>query len=244
MEKIKSIKQSHLQNDEHYSFNSEVLKLIEAADPKKLDIKDEYPEYKAAFDDEDRSSKIISKSADTAQLAQDDSLRDSVLVGLGMQVRGNVNHYDSAISKAAYRLEVLIDGYGSVRTQSYDKETASITNLLQDLRSAKYAADVEKLALAGWITQLENANNTFVANSNARYGEQTDKDSLTRLRTARLATDEAYKVIVERINAGVVYLKTDKYDPFVQALNTRIDHYKTLVAQRQGRNEAKKKEEN
>lgn len=242
METIKRINQVNLQNDEHYAYNDEVITLIEATGAEALDIVVEYPAYRAAFDDEDRSSKIIPKSADTAQLEEDDKARDHVLVGLSEQVRGTLKHYNAAVAKAAYRLNVLIDGYGDIKRQSYDKETASITNLLQDLRSDKYTGDVELLAITGWIDQLETANNTFVEHSTERYSEQAEKDALTRLRTARLATDAAYKAVVERINAAVVYLKTDKFDPFVLQINARIDHYNTQVAQRRGRIAAKKDE--
>ena len=55
------------------------------------------------------------------------------------------------------------------------------------------------------------------------------------MKAARIATDQSYKAIVDRINALITIDGDAKYAAFVTSLNNRIDQYNSSIAQRKGR---------
>ncbi len=240
---INSLNLPNLQNGEHFEFMDNVKQLILQCTPEVLDVVNEYSVFKEAMDDEDKSFNIIRKSADTRRIKQLDRSRDTILSGLQAQVKVYRYHYSEDFVKAAYRIEVLIGAYGYMQDMSYDQETANITNLLQDLFDDKYGKDVSLLGLGEWVRQLEAANNAFVEVMSRRNTEQAERNSFTRLRTARLTTDVAYQAIRNKINAGIIFNGKDKYESFVLLLNTYIARFKFTIAQRKGRAEAKKSEQ-
>ncbi len=241
--KIKNITLKNLQNAEHFELMSEVRSSIKACDPTKLDVASEYPVFEIAFDDEDKSFKIVSKSALTRSIEEEDRNRDALVKGMFAHVKSLSTHYDKKTVDAAYRIAVLCDSYGNLARESYDRETAGINNLLQDLAGEKYAEDVNIINLKEWTARLEKANKAFEAVMNQRYSEQSKKDELTRLRAARLATDDAYRAIRNKINAGIVFNGEEKYKAFVMELNARIDRFNDTLATRKGRADAKKSEQ-
>ncbi len=240
---IKNIRLSALQNAEHFELMSEVINCIKAFDPTKLDIATECPVFEKAFEDEDKSFKIVSKSALTRSIEEEDRNRDALVNGMFDHIKSLSTHYDKKTVDAAYRIAVLCDSYGNLARESYDRETAGINNLLQDLAGEKYAEDVNIINLKEWTARVEKANRSFEAVMNQRYSEQSKKDELTRLRVARLATDDAYRAIRNKINAGIVFNGEEKYKAFVMEVNARIDRFNDTLATRKGRADAKKNEE-
>ncbi|MDR2906441.1 MAG: hypothetical protein LBU91_00415, partial [Bacteroidales bacterium] len=74
--KINSAKYTNLTNAEHFQFMTDLNGLIIAKTPEAIDIATEYPEFKAALADEDRSFKIVPKSALTKSIEAADEERD------------------------------------------------------------------------------------------------------------------------------------------------------------------------
>jgi hypothetical protein len=213
----------------------EVNKLFQSHNPITLDVEKQYPVFFTCFTDEDHSFKIIPKSPLTKQLEDADMYRDSIYSSFKSQVRISLKHYDVSIKESAHRLFVYIDGYGSVTRHGRDQETAELYNIIEDLND-KYRSDIDNLHLTDWVREIESANQTYEALNENRSQESTEASALTRLRQARKHTDESYRVIVERINAGIIFNGLAKYEAFVYAINERINHYNTLIAQRKGRN--------
>lgn len=227
-----------LQNAEHFGFMHEVHGQVMEVLPAAIDVEKEFATFDAALADEDNSFKIVTKSALTQKLELFDGDRDGIFTGMRGRVKSSLNHYDPETREAAYRLMVLIDGYGSLASESYDRETAGIYNLIKDQRSDKYSDDVDKLNIKDWVDKLEEANNAFEGVMRERYTEQLEKDSATRLRDARLNTDMAYAALRNKVNAGIIFNGPEKYEAFVRELNVRIARFKTTVAQRRGRSAA------
>jgi hypothetical protein len=232
--KIKSIDLTRLQNAEHFQFCIEMNELIVKYTPTAIDIQTLYPAFEQAMADEDQSFKIVQKSALSKDIEQADKKRDTTFAGLRAQVKAQVKHFDADTAAAAYRLQVLFDAYGDVARKSLDQETADITNLVQDL-NGKYKTEVETIGFVRWVEQLDTENKSFDTLMKQRFDEYADKSAITRLRTARGAADDAYRAIVARVNAGIVFNGEEKYRPFVLDLNVRIDRYNNTLAQRKGK---------
>ncbi len=240
---IENIKLSALQNAEHYEFMSNANSLIKTFTAEILDVTTEYPVFAIALEDEDKSFKIVQKSALTKNVEKADKERDLIFSGMYSHIKTMIKHYDSTMAAAAYRVQVLFDSYGNLLEESYDRESAGIVNLLQDLNSEKYKKDVEILSLNGWISKLNETNNTFRNIMKERSIEQSEKDDFTRLRIARLATDDAYRIIRNKINAGIIFNGEKKYKTFVLQLNVYITRFNDTIAQRRGVAKAKKEEQ-
>jgi hypothetical protein len=241
--KIKSIKVTNLQNKEHFQFMFEVNDVIKMHTPESVDIKELHTVFEQQLLLESEAFKVIPKNALTKQVTEADIRRDLAFSGLRTQIKSLQTHFNSEVKESAYRLWVLINGYGNLTFKSYDKKTAGIYNLLQDLTSNKYKGDVEKTGLISWIPELDDANQAFEALIQKRDEDQSEKSAVIKMRDARLQINEAYNQIVNRINAGIEYNGPSKYEAFVLDLNTRIDRYNLNLAQRHGRIAAKKKKD-
>ena len=135
---------------------------------------------------------------------------------------------------------ITYNAFGNIRTKSYVAQKTDVINLLQEL-NGKHKTDIDLLGLQGWVLRIEDANNAFMAVFDARQDEQAQKDALASLCKCRTETDEAYRAIVDRVNAAIVFNGAEKYRDLVIDLNVSIDYYNNIMAQRRGRAAAKKK---
>jgi hypothetical protein len=242
---IDSVQSSHLQNAEHFGLMNEVDELVQLYTPVALDIDKEYQEFKQSFITEDLSFKIVRKSAVTKDIREADTNRISVFSGFIAQVKGQKNHFDKAVSSAAYRVTVLTDTYGNLARETLDKKTADIINLIQELKG-RYGYDIQLLGLTDWVNELEIRNQEFSSLMTQRFNEESEKSTYTSFRTSRNDTDVKYRAMIKRINAGIIVNGPEKYESFVNDINVRIERYNNAIAQRKGRAKANKavKDEN
>jgi hypothetical protein len=110
-------------------------------------------------------------------------------------------------------------------------ETAGIQNLLQELKSEKYAADAKLVGIDTWAAELEVANNAFDAVNQERYDESAERSVLV-LREVRQKIDTAYREMVARIEALFLLEETPESKDFITRLNVVIDRYKSLISHR------------
>jgi ElaB/YqjD/DUF883 family membrane-anchored ribosome-binding protein len=103
----------------------------------------------------------------------------------------------------------------------------------------KYAKDAATAGLTGWMDELEKANNAFGNLSMDRYDESAAQTALA-MKEIRSQVDDAYRKIVERINAAIIMEGEDDFSEFVTTLNAVIKKYSDILAQKQGRAAAKK----
>jgi hypothetical protein len=237
---IKSISTHNQRNDEHLGFMTAIRTTLAKYSPTSIDLTNVLvAQFGDKVNNEDVSYKIVAKSSLTEEISKLDSASDSILVGFTTQIRAFMTHYDPAFQAAANRIMIVYNAFGDIRNKSYVAQTTDVVNFLQELKG-KLNSDVVLLGLQGWVTRIEQANNEFMTVFNARQNEQASKNALTRLRTCRKETDEAYRAIVNRVNAGIAFNGETKYKTFVLDINTTIDYYNNLMAQRRGRAAAKK----
>lgn len=207
---------------------------MEKYTPETLNIEAAWAVYLNAYNKEAGALDVIRKSTVTEAIAEADQRRDDLNSGLAHTVKGATSHFDAAKKKAAERLQVALDHYGNINRKSYDEETAAINSLIDDLNK-QYAADIATLGLEKWITELQSANNAFVALMQERYSEEAVKPQYN-MKTARQETDNAYRTITEHIDALIIVNGEEAYAGFVNELNQRVEKYNTTLAQREGRN--------
>jgi hypothetical protein len=175
------------------------------------------------------------KSEHTQRIAEADAVCDGVFRGMADTVKGALNHFSPAIRGAATRLEIVFDTYGNVAKMTHDDETAMIANLNKDLLE-KYAADVEALALTGWIAELDRLNSAFKALMMERYDESAGRSSLV-LREVRGEIDDSYRALTRRIDALQEVSGSEPDAPwaaFIAELNAVIERANNNIAVREG----------
>lgn len=236
--KIAKINANNLRNDGHFQFYTEFRTLVERCGADKLKIASQYESFVTQYNDEDVVLKRINKSAYTAEIHEADKYRDEIWRGMADANKSAMNHYSQEVRLAAGRLKIVFDTYGNVARKPLDEETSAIYNILQDLRG-KYADDAATVGINGWMDELENANGNLSRLMLGRYDETAGKTDLV-MRHVRQKVDDAYHIIIERLNAAIIIEGGENYSEFVSTLNAVVKRYDDLIAQRKGKITSKK----
>ena len=237
--KCKRFKNEDLRNEEWFQFNTEVKSLVEQYTPQTLEIENLFATFLSLYANADEALEIIRKSATTEQITEADAARDTVFRGFADAVKSANKHFDAVKRAAAKRLQIVFDTYGNLARKSYDEETALIYNFLQEMKG-KYSNDIATLGLNDWVVQLETDNQTFETLMKTRDNETSTKTAL-RMKNVRTEADRCYRDILDRLDALMLVKGLLPYEPFVRDLNVRVERYSNTVAQRKGRNAAKRK---
>lgn len=131
------------------------------------------------------------------------------------------------MAQAAKVLAQHIKDYKINTADQLDKETGLLVNFITDLEN-KYSAQVAKLGLTAFVTNMKEANERIRTLTLQRTNEKMGV-SVGALKTARTASDNAYRALVKMVNAlALVYGEKD-YTAFIDYVNTEITHYKREV---------------
>ena len=171
--------------------------------------------------------KISQKSLLTDEIAKADSDRDALYAGYKKAVEGFLAMPIADMAQAAKILSQHIKDYKINTADQLDKETGLLVNFISDLED-KYAAQVAKLGLTAFVTNLKEANERVRTLTLQRTNE---KISITvgALKTARTASDDAYRALVKMVNALALVFGEKDYTAFIDYVNTEITHYKREV---------------
>ena len=238
MTDIKTIDLPKLNNGAHYEFMkvvndrfaSETALSANAAAKKAIEA------LAAALKEEDRCLAISRKSLMTEDIREADSTRDDIYRSLRQALSGFAQAPVLDVARAAKTLALCMNSYAIKPSMQLDRETGLLHNFIADLET-KYAAEVTKLGLTLYVAPLKEANakvEQFIV------GRTTAQSAIIagELRTARLATDAAYRHLVKFVNALAMVSDTSDYDALNLFLNAHIDRYKQEALPK-----AKKKDE-
>ena len=130
-----------------------------------------------------------------------DTERDKHYKALRKAIKFFLNHPDAELVKAAQRLERLLKDYNIDPKMQLDRETGLLLNLISDLET-KSAADVTALALTPVVQAMKQAQH---------------------------ASDEAYRTLIQKVNALAVVEGEADYADFISKMNEQVKHYKQEV---------------
>ena len=232
--KTNKIALASLHNEEHFQFQTEFKDSVTKAGAETLQISDAFAIFLLIYAQELEALQVIRKSSTTEQLANADTDRDVIFRGLVDAIKSALNHFDAEKRAAAARLIIVFEQYGNIARKSYDDETAAITKLVGESRNS-YAADVEILGITDWFSELDARNQAFDGLMKNRYSEDAEKTGL-RMKQVRKEVDAAYRTIANRLDALMLINGTNGFETFVNELNSRVDKYNNILAQRKGRN--------
>ena len=227
MKEIYDINIQRMNNGAHFTFVSNILARAEADTAVKGKAADQVNNLKAAVSAEDEALKISQKSLLTDEIAKADSDRDALYAGYKKAVEGFLAMPIADMAQAAKVLAQHIKDYKINTAGQLDKETGLLVNFVSDLED-KYAAQVAKLGLTAFVTNLKEANERVRTLTLQRTNEKIGI-TVGALKAARTASDDAYRALVKMVNAlALVYGEKD-YTAFIDYANTEITHYKREV---------------
>lgn len=227
MKEIYDINIQRMNNGAHFTFVSNILARAEADTAVKGKASELVSNFKAAVAAEDEALKISQKSLLTDEIAKADSDRDALYAGYKKAVEGFLAMPIADMAQAAKILSQHIKDYKINTADQLDKETGLLVNFISDLED-KYAAQVAKLGLTAFVTNLKEANERVRTLTLQRTNEKIGI-TIGALKTARTASDDAYRALVKMVNALVLVFGEKDYTAFIDYVNTEVTHYKREV---------------
>ena len=227
MKEIYDINIQRMNNGAHFTFVSNILARAEADTAVKGKASELVSNFKAAVAAEDEALKISQKSLLTDDITKADSDRDALYAGYKKAVEAFLAMPIADMAQAAKVLSQHIKDYKINTADQLDKETGLLVNFISDLED-KYAAQVAKLGLTAFVTNLKEANERVRTLTLQRTNEKIGI-TVGALKTARTASDDAYRALVKMVNALALVFGEKDYTAFIDYVNTEVAHYKREV---------------
>ena len=227
MKEIYDINIQRMNNGAHFTFVSNILARAEADTAVKGKAADQVNNLKAAVSAEDEALKISQKSLLTDEIAKADNDRDALYAGYKKAVEAFLAMPIADMAQAAKVLAQHIKDYKINTADQLDKETGLLVNFITDLED-KYAAQVAKLGLTAFVTNLKEANERVRTLTLQRTNEKMGV-TVGALKAARTASDTAYRALVKMVNALALVLGEKDYTAFIDYVDTEVTHYKREV---------------
>ena len=227
MKEIYDINIQRMNNGAHFTFVSNILARAEADTTVNGKAAELVSNFKTAVSAEDEALKISQKSLLTDDIAKADIDRDTLYAGYKKAVEAFLAMPIADMAQAAKVLAQHIKDYKINTAGQLDKETGLLVNFITDLED-KYSAQVAKLGLTAFVTNLKEANERVRMLTLQRTNEKMGV-TVGALKAARTSSDDAYRALVKMVNAlALVYGEKD-YTAFIDYANTEITHYKREV---------------
>ena len=227
MKEIYDIDIQRMNNGAHFTFVSNILARAEADTAVKGKASELVSNFKFAVAAEDEALKISQKSLLTDDIAKADIDRDALYAGYKKAVEAFLAMPIADMAQAAKVLAQHIKDYKINTAGQLDKETGLLVNFITDLED-KYSAQVAKLGLTAFVTNLKEANERVRMLTLQRTNEKMGV-TVGALKAARTSSDDAYRALVKMVNAlALVYGEKD-YTAFIDYVNTEVTHYKREV---------------
>lgn len=227
MKEIYDINIQRMNNGAHFTFVSNILARAEADTAVKGKASELVSNFKTAVKAEDEALKISQKSLLTDDIAKADNERDALYAGYKKAVEAFLAMPIADMAQAAKILAQHIKDYKINTADQLDKETGLLVNFITDLED-KYSAQVAKLGLTAFVTNLKEANERVRMLTLQRTNEKMGV-TVGALKAARTSSDDAYRALVKMVNALALVFGEKDYTAFIDYVNTEVTHYKREV---------------
>ena len=224
---------TRLRNNDYFQFMADVKGLVTQATPVALNVEEEAVEFDNSFTELDEAINVDQGSVFTEKIQDADLRRDYTWTALNGRVKATLYSPIPDEVEAAKHLERVFNLYGGIRYLSLKEQTAAATNLNNDLKKPKMAAHCNTIGITPWVTAHEAENNAVNDLQNQRDSEKANRNA-AKVKEVRLAFDEVYNKLVNRINAIVTMrMATAVTENFILEVNQKIKNLETQLAARQ-----------
>ena len=227
MKHIEPISLEHMSNGSHFLFITDAVGLATADAKVKTKVTTELTALQTALKAEDDALALSKANLLSGEIKTLDTERDKHYKALRKAIKFFLSHPDAEQVKAAQRLERLLKDYNIDPKMQLDRETGLLLNLIGDLET-KSAADVTALALTPVVQAMKQANDKLREVTRARANDRAVQ-IVGQLKQAQHASDEAYRTLVQKVNALAVVEGEADYADFISKMNEQVKHYKQEV---------------
>ena len=227
MKQIEAIKLKDMKSGSHFLFITDTVGLATADAKVKTKVTAELTALQTALKAEDDALALSKANLLSGEIKTLDTERDKHYKALRKAIKFFLNHPDAEQVKAAQRLERLLKDYNIDPKMQLDRETGLLLNLIGDLET-KSAADVTALALTPVVQAMKQANDKLREVTRARANDRAVQ-IVGQLKQAQHASDEAYRTLVQKVNALAVVEGEADYADFISKMNEQVKHYKQEV---------------
>ena len=227
MKQINSISLERMSNGSHFLFITDTVGLATADAKVKAKVTAELTALQTALKAEDDALALSKANLLSKEIEAVDAERDKHYKALRKAITFFLNHPDAEQVKAAARLEQLLKDYNINPAMQLDRETGLLLNLIGDLET-KSAADVTALSLTPVVQAMKQANDKLREVTRARANDRAVQ-IVGQLKQAQHASDEAYRTLVQKVNALAVVEGEADYADFISKMNEQVKHYKHEV---------------
>ena len=223
MKEINGIDLAHMKSGAHFLFITDTVGLATADAKVKTKVTAELTALQTALKAEDDALALSKANLLSKEIKAIDAERDKHYKALRKAITFFLNHPDAELVKAAARLEQLLKDYNINPAMQLDRETGLLLNLISDLET-KSAADVTALALTPVVQAMKQANDKLREVTRARANDRAVQ-IVGQLKQAQHASDEAYRTLVQKVNALAVVEGEADYADFISKMNEQVKHY-------------------
>ena len=227
MKHIEPISLEHMSNGSHFLFITDTVGLATADAKVKTKVTAELTALQTALKAEDDALALSKANLLSKEIKAIDAERDKHYKALRKAIKFFLSHPDAELVKAAQRLEQLLKDYNIDPKMQLDRETGLLLNLISDLET-KSAADVTALALTPVVQAMKQANDKLREVTRARANDRAVQ-IVGQLKQAQHASDEAYRTLIQKVNALAVVEGEADYADFISKMNEQVKHYKQEV---------------
>lgn len=142
----------------------------------------------------------------------------------------------AAMATAASVAAAVIDKYGNPTYLSQLQGSAVIHNLLQDLRTALAAGDLEGLGIEVWLDDLEAKERAYLEADNKRTAGVAARRA-GEVQQARRAADAAYRNLAEGVDFLALLYGDALFAGFIPQLNVMVAEEREVLKGRATRRE-------
>ncbi|MFC2776141.1 DUF6261 family protein [Segatella oulorum] len=227
MKQIEAIKLKDMKSGSHFLFITDTVGLTTADAKVKTKVTAELTALQTALKAEDDALALSKANLLSGEIKTLDTERDKHYKALRKAIKFFLSHPDAELVKAAARLEQLLKDYNIDPKMQLDRETGLLLNLISDLET-KSAADVTALALTPVVQAMKQANDKLREVTRARANDRAVQ-IVGQLKLAQHASDEAYRTLIQKVNALAVVEGEADYADFISKMNEQVKHYKQEV---------------
>jgi hypothetical protein len=233
---INNIYLPQLHHSESLSFHHDSLEQMDRADPVRLGVDQQVRDYRFSCEDLKLTIDVFSTGTLSQESLRRDNIRERSYAAVKAYTKVYLNDEDEANVAAAERIISVIrqsdQEVGNPLRIGMTKKTTAIASLLRNLEPL--SDDIRQIGADARIRRLADANQAFIDLQFERYLEQSNKHS-GDVKAACAVANAAYKQVIERVNARILLEGEEAFLPYINAQNTIIEKYKTLIAQRKGK---------
>lgn len=224
---INSFRLNSLRTEEHFGFMLECLSLLPLLPAGKAVLPQ--TNFNKAVEEEHKSLSVPTYGATAQEVAEVDRLRDISWNGLHKFVMAMLSFPEEEMQMAAQRVNAILDSHGDPRKLPYLQAEGTYKHLLENLEKEEVMADLKNISAFIWIPPLKKYHEEFQQIFRLRTSSSKVKGASLK---ARQGADDAYRKLIQVVNALTVMEDDSAYTTYIDEMNTLIAYQQAVLARR------------